>query len=271
MKRTAVALAIAAVGVAPVAASATTLHTGGSTGLLLLAQKLANAYHSAKHVTVTVTGGGSGAGIAGANSGKYDIGDSSRAPKAGDPAGLVFTPIDKEPFLVIVNPHNPIKSLTQAQIKGIFTGKITKWKSVGWSKGGTIKVVSRIGTSGTLATFQNLFLNGSAVKPSAPALASNGLVRSFVAGNASGIGFVTFQYSVGTHAIRPLQVSHVVGSLRNVINGHYRYWGYQYFVTKGAPKGAVKAYVTWVRTSAKAKSVMGPFAIPTNAAATTTH
>jgi phosphate transport system substrate-binding protein len=261
-RRATAAILIGAMVVAPVTAGATTIHTGGSTGLLLLAQKLANAYHAAKGVTVTVTGGGSGAGVKGAASGKYDIGDSSRAPKAGDAAGLYFTAIDREPFLVIVNPKNPIKSLTKAQIKGIFTGKITNWKSVGWSHGGTIKVYSRISTSGTLATFIKLFLGGQSVTASAPALASNGLDRSSVAGNKSGISFVTFQYSVGTSVIRPLKVSNIAGTLRNVINGSYKYWGFQYFVTKGAPKGAVKAYVTWVRGSSKARSVMGPYAIP---------
>jgi phosphate transport system substrate-binding protein len=264
MNRRATAVILAgAMVVAPVTANATTLHTGGSTGLLLLAQKLANAYHSATGVTVTVTGGGSGAGIKGAASGKYDIGDSSRAPKAGDNTSLRFTPIDREPFLVIVNPKNPIKSLTKAQIKGIFTGKITNWKSVGWSHGGTIKVYSRISTSGTLATFINLFLDGKSVTPSAPALASNGLDRSSVAGNKSGISFITFQYSVGTTIIRPLKVANVAGTLRNVINGSYKYWGYQYFVTKGSPKGAAAKYIKWVRSSSKARKVMGPYAIPT--------
>jgi phosphate transport system substrate-binding protein len=271
MKRVMIVSAVlAALAAAPVSAGAATLHTGGSTGLLLLAQKLANAYHSATHVTVTVAGGGSGAGISGANSGKYDIGNSSRAPKSSDPSGLVFTPVDREPFVIIVNPKNPIKTLTKAQIKNIFTGNTTKWSQLGWSGGGAIKVATRVGTSGTLATFRNLFLDGAAVTTSAPALASNGLDRSFVAGNKGGISFVTFQYTVGTSIVRPEKVSNVAPTLRNVINGSYKYWGYQYFVTKGKPAGAVKAYVSWVRTSAKAKSVMGPYAIPTTAAATTT-
>jgi ABC-type phosphate transport system substrate-binding protein len=58
-------------------------------------------------------------------------------------------------------------------------------------------------------------------------------------------------------------VANVAGTLRNVINGSYKYWGYQYFVTKGSPKGAAAKYIKWVRSSSKARKVMGPYAIPT--------
>ena len=72
--------AAAMLGAVPASASAVTIKTGGSTGLQLLAQKLANAYRVQHGVKITVAGGGSGAGIKGAASGKFDIGDSSRDP-----------------------------------------------------------------------------------------------------------------------------------------------------------------------------------------------
>ncbi len=261
--------AAAMLGAVPASASAVTIKTGGSTGLQLLAQKLANAYKAQKGVKVTVAGGGSGAGIKGAASGKFDIGDSSREPTGKDPSGLTFTPITREPFVVIVNPKNPIKSLTQAQIASIFLGKTTKWSQVGWKKGGAIKLYSRVGTSGTLATFQNLYLGGKKVSSSAVQLASNGLDRSSVAGNSHGISFVTYSYTVGTKVVRPLKVGGIAPTLKNVLNGSFKYWGYQYFVTKGAPKGAVKTYISWVR-SAKGAAVIKRYALPTKAPAKTT-
>jgi len=150
--------AAAMLGAVPASAGAVTIKTGGSTGLQLLAQKLADKFETT-HSSITigrVKGGGSGAGVRNASSGVFDIGTSSRDPASNDPTGLVFTPITKEPFAVIINPKNPIKSLTKDQIKGIFTGAITKWSEVGWAAGGTIAIGSRIGTSGTLATFRML-------------------------------------------------------------------------------------------------------------------
>ena len=247
--------------VAPASANAA-IKTGGSTGLQLLAQKLANAYKAEKGVKVTVAGGGSGAGIKGAASGKFDIGDSSRDPSAKDASGLWFTPVTREPFVVVVNPRNTVKSLTAAQIKSIFLGQTTKWSQLGWKNGGAIKVYSRIGTSGTLATFQKLFLDGAKVTSSAVQLPSNGLDRSRVAGNKDGITFLTYQYVVGTTVVRPVKVGGITGTLKNVLNGSYTYWSHQYFVTKVAPSGAVKTYIDWVRSSSGA-AVVKRYAIPT--------
>ena len=263
-KRSLISLAAAAAVLVavPASASAVTIKTGGSTGLQLLAQKLANAYKHQRGIKVTVAGGGSGAGVKGAASGKFDIGDSSRDPAGSDATGLWFTPVTREPFVVVVNPANPIKSLTEAQIRSIFLGQTTNWAQVGWSRGGAIKLYSRVGTSGTLATFKKLFLGGSSVSSSAVQLASNGLDRASVSRNKKGITFLTFQYTVGTRVVRPLKVGGITGSLKNVLNGSYRYWGYQYFVTKGAPSGAVGAYISWVRSSSGA-AVIKRYAIPT--------
>ena len=258
--------ATAALVVSAPAAGAGQLNVGGSTGLQLLAQKLAIQFERS-HADITigrVKGGGSGAGVRNASSGVFDIGTSSRDKASSDPTGLTFTPITKEPFAVIVNPANPIKSLSKDQIKGIFTGSITNWSQVGWPSGGAIKIASRIGTSGTLATFRQLFLDGDAITSSAVALASNGLDRSFVAqkGNKNAISFVTYAYIVGTKIVKPLRVSNVVPSLQNVISGRYKYWGYQYLVTKGDPAGDAKTFVDWVRSS-KGAAVMKGLAIPT--------
>jgi phosphate transport system substrate-binding protein len=254
--------AAAMLAAVPASASAVTIKTGGSTGLQLLAQKLANAYKIQHGIKVTVAGGGSGAGIKGAASGKFDIGDSSRDPAATDAKGLVFTPVTREPFVVIVNPKNPLKSLTKAQIKAIFTGRITRWSQVGWRAGGAIKLYSRVGTSGTLATFQKLYLDKQKVSSSAVQLASNGLDRASVARNSHGVSFVAFSYTVGVKNVRALKVGGIAGTLKNVLNGSFKFWGYQYFVTKGSPRGAVKTYISWVR-SAKGAAVIKRFALPT--------
>jgi phosphate transport system substrate-binding protein len=50
-----------------------------------------------------------------------------------DSAGvsLIETPIALDAFVFIINPNNPISSLTIKQIQDIYTGKITNWKAVG--------------------------------------------------------------------------------------------------------------------------------------------
>ena len=146
-------VAVTSAGARPVAATATTIKQGGSTGEQLRATALASRYNKIqKNVVVTVTGGGSGVGIQGAANGTFDIGDSSRDPAPSDPSSVVFTKTAREPFVIAVNPKNPISNLTTDQIKAILTGSVRDWKQVGWAKGGPIKVYGRIATSGTSAS-----------------------------------------------------------------------------------------------------------------------
>ncbi|MDR2574949.1 MAG: substrate-binding domain-containing protein [Treponema sp.] len=50
-----------------------------------------------------------------------------------DAAGvsLIETPIALDAFIFIINPYNPLTSLTINQIQNIYTGKITNWNEVG--------------------------------------------------------------------------------------------------------------------------------------------
>lgn len=261
------AVAAAVIAVVP-AAGATTYSTGGSTGMQVVASALAQAYtkKTGGKVRFTVAGGGSGAGINGAKNGTFVIGDSSNDPTSSE-KGLVFTPITVEPFLVIVNKANKVSTLTQDQINGIFTGQITNWSQVG-GENCAIKGYTRISGSGTLKTFQRLYLGGAAITGSFSAQGSNGLVRSGVAGNKCGVGFVTYAYTVGTSLpIKPLAVGGVAGTLANTKSGKFVYAGYQYFVTKGSPPaGDIATYVDWCRGPEGAK-IISKYALPTTAQA----
>ena len=245
----------------------TKIVTGGSTGLQILGSALASAYgkDTGGKYRVTVSGGGSGAGQTGAANGTFQIGNSSSDMSSSTPKGLTFTPITKEPFAIIVNKSNPVKGLTAAQVKAIFSGQVTNWKDVGWAQGGAIKCFSRVATSGTRQSFQKLFLGSisTPVSNSCPALASNALYRSAVANSKSGIAFVTYAYTIGSGGatVKTLPIDGVSPSLTNVVSNKYKFWNCQYFVTKGDPAGDVATYINWVR-SAKGATVIKAYAVP---------
>ena len=249
------------------AMAVTKIVTGGSTGLQILGSALASAYgkDTGGKYRVTVSGGGSGAGQTGAANGTFQIGNSSSDMSSSTPKGLTFTPITKEPFAIVVNKSNPVKGLTAAQVKAIFSGQVTNWKDVGWAQGGAIKCFSRVATSGTRQSFQKLFLGSisTPVSNSCPALASNALDRSAVANSKSGIAFVTYAYTIGSGGatVKTLPIDGVSPSLTNVVANKYKFWNCQYFVTKGDPAGDVATYINWVR-SAKGAAVIKAYAVP---------
>ena len=110
-----------------------TLTVSGSTTVLPIASKAATAFMNIySGLIVTVTGGGSGAGITAVGSGTVDIGMSSRDLQSSESnLGLVKHVIAKDGIVIIVNPaNNYVNNLSLAQLKAIYTGEIINWKDL---------------------------------------------------------------------------------------------------------------------------------------------
>ncbi|NOY66750.1 MAG: hypothetical protein GXP13_04990 [Gammaproteobacteria bacterium] len=56
---------------------------------------------------------------------------------------LIIYPIAKEPIIILVNQTNPVNNLSSQQVRDIFSGKITNWKTVGGNDQ-PIAVVTRL-------------------------------------------------------------------------------------------------------------------------------
>jgi len=119
-------------------AFADSIQCRGSDTVLPLAQAWAEAYMK-KHPgsSISVSGGGSGVGIAGLINGTTDVANASRPMKSSEKdkcKAKNFLPIEHKGALdglsIIVHPDNPVKSLTVEQVGAMFTGKITNWKQV---------------------------------------------------------------------------------------------------------------------------------------------
>ena len=105
---------------------------GGSSSVTPVMEKLKEAYAKAnKDVTVEVQQSDSTTGMTSAAEGVCDIGMASRELKDSElSAGLTPTVIATDGIAVIVNKDSSVDSLTSDQVKGIYTGTITKWSEV---------------------------------------------------------------------------------------------------------------------------------------------
>jgi phosphate transport system substrate-binding protein len=101
----------------------------GSSSVFPVMEKLAEAFKSVNPgVTVEVSQSDSTTGINSATQGVCDIGMASRALTDGETAkGVTGTKIALDGIAVIVNKVNPAENLSKEQVRGIFTGEITKW------------------------------------------------------------------------------------------------------------------------------------------------
>ena len=265
-RRLIVAIAVTtALAVVPALAyAATTISISGATASFPLIELLTTKYTKVRHgaVKFKVSQGGASVGISDAAAGRVSIGDSSRAPAATDPTGLVFYPIAKYFVCVTTNPANPISNLTAAQVAQIFTGKVRNWSQVsGATATGTIDVYSRTSVAGVLTTFQNTLLGGSKVSSVANQEASEGLMQNAVEHDPNAIGFNSDYFALAK-GINAVGYNGTACSTANVVAGTYPGVSDFYEVTKGPAHGAVEDFIYWIQTNAAAKKIIETNWIP---------
>jgi phosphate transport system substrate-binding protein len=256
-RRVAVATCLALLGPpAAVAAAKTIISMSGSTSIYPLATALATKYvQTNHHVGFKIFQGGSDIGINDVAHGRVTIGNSSRDPLPSDPHGLTFTKIARDGICVITNTSNPVPNLSQSEVQQIFAGHVTNWANVPGARArGAIDLLTRTAASGTADAFKQIFMGQSLnISGSAVAKQSNGLVAQQVRSDPNAIGFVSFDFIGGTHAI---PYKGVPCTLRNAKSGQYGGVRNFWMVTRGKPTGAAKAFLKWVTHSKQARTII---------------
>lgn len=104
---------------------------GGSSSVSPVMEKLIEAYAKVNSdITIELQQSDSTTGMTNAIAGTYDIGMASRELKDEEKAELTATTIAMDGIAVIVNKTNELSNITSDQVKGIYTGTITKWADV---------------------------------------------------------------------------------------------------------------------------------------------
>ncbi len=219
---------------------------GGSTTVQPLAQALADAFQK-KHpdVGITVAGGGTAAGIKGANEGTFDIGAASRDLKSGEPE-LITHLLAKDGIGIITSPGNTVTNLTKAQVVGIFKGTITNWQDVG-GPNHKINVFVRESGSGTRTAFQELVMGSENITNSALEQTSSGAIKQAVSGDSNAIGFESLAYV--DSSIKALDIDGVPATQANAKDGTYPIVRPLYFLTKEQPTGLVKDFIDFCQST----------------------
>ena len=207
-------------------------------------------------IEISVTGGGSGTGIAALLNGTTDVCAASRSIKAkelelGEQKGI--TPkeivVARDGIAVIVNPENKVDEISMAQLKGIFTGTMTKWSEVA---GGSdeIMVLSRESSSGTFVFFQEKVLQKEDYVRSARLMPATSAIVQTVAADKGAIGYVGLGYALGAgDKVKILGVKveaegvGVVPSEATVASGEYEIARPLHLYVNGEPTGATKEFI----------------------------
>jgi len=201
---------------------------------------------------VDVQTGGSSRGIADVVNGLADIGMASRALKPQEHA-LHGAIIAHDGITLILHQDNPVHDLTNEQIKAIYTGAITNWKTVG-GLNAPITVINKAEGRSTLELFLQYFSLSNRQIRAHVVIGDNEQGIKTVEGNPHAIGYVsigTVQYDARHGVpIRLLPLQHIPATLESVRNGTFPLSRPLTLVSKTLPTGLTETFIEFSRSPA---------------------
>jgi phosphate transport system substrate-binding protein len=260
---------------------ANSIQIKGSDTMVNLGQAWAEEFMKANpKVSVAVTGGGSGTGIAALLSNTCDIAELSRELKPEEIAMAKqkgFEPkqitVALDGLAVVVHPANPVSQLTMDQLAGIFSGSVRNWKEVGGSDL-PIVVLSREVNSGTHVYFKEHVLRRGSQESQAEfaanalMLSSSQAIADEVAQNSGAIGYFGMGYiSAKEKALaiaKDADSPYVRPTIENVVAKAYPISRPLLMVTRGQPQALVAEFLNFVLSPDGQKIVAKIDFVPVN-------
>jgi phosphate transport system substrate-binding protein len=253
------------------------LQIKGSDTLINLVQRLSETYmqeNPGKYISVT--GGGSGTGVAALINGKADVANASRLMKDKEIKQASDNGVDVKRIViamdglsVIVSNSNPVEKLTVDQIGSIFRGETTNWKDVG-GPDMEITLYGRQSNSGTFVFFRDFVLKGD-YSAGMNRMNGNSQIVEAIKQDRSGIGYVGVGYVKDATGLTVVKVASSAGASyasplnsADVRSGKYPLARPLNQYLNGVPKGEVKAFIDYELSPAGQRLVeeMGFFPIP---------
>jgi phosphate transport system substrate-binding protein len=243
----------------------TVIQNKGSDTLVNVAQAWAEAYQKVDpNVAISVTGGGSGTGIAALINGTVDIANASRAmkqkeidlakSKGHNPVKHV---VGYDALAVYLHKDNPAESLSLQQLAEIYGegGTFDKWTDLGLEvpgcEGQEIVRVSRQNNSGTYVYFREAVLGKERdYKLGSRDMQGSKDVVDLVEKTPCAIGYSGLAYA--TPQVKMACIAEQDGgpcvnpSVATASDGSYPIARPLFMYTSGQPTGAIKAYLDWI-------------------------
>jgi phosphate transport system substrate-binding protein len=241
-------------------ADKSTLAVKGSDTMVILGQRWAETYmKSNPGVTVQVTGGGSGTGIAALINGTTDICESSRPMEDKEKADLLSkrsaaaaeTKVALDALAVYVNEKNTVQDISIPALHKIYVGETKNWKDVG-GPDHAIVLYGRENNSGTYAYFKEHVLEKKDFAAGVQTLAGTSAVVSAVKGDQFGIGYGGIAYLEGIRALKVKKDDSspaIMPTLQTAQDASYPIARFLYFYTAGQPAGTALRFIDWVKSA----------------------
>ena len=150
--------------------------------------------------------------------------------------GFVQIPFCKDPMAIIVNEANPVKSLTVSQLREIFGGGVANWKEAGGPDHPIVSVVADRDT-GAYENFKGLVMGNREIAYDMMSYKSTDVIN-IVSHIPWSISFIAQGDVFNKKGIKPIRINNMLPK-----DAGYPYHQTFYYITKGEPFGATKAFI----------------------------
>jgi phosphate transport system substrate-binding protein len=242
----------------------TTIQNKGSDTMVNIALSWAETYRDVEpNVSIAVTGGGSGTGIAALINGTVDMANASRAMKENEYADAAANGVEAvehvvaiDALAVIVHPDNPVDQLTIDQLADMYTGRVTNWQEVGGIDA-PIVLLSRETNSGTHVYFleevvrrgesdnKDIFAPQTLLMTSSVGITSE-LRRNPRAIGYDGLGYVDPEHEKIIAIAQDNDSPYVMPTIASALSGEYPLARNLFLYTAGQPSGVIGEYLNWI-------------------------
>ena len=200
--------------------------------------ELAALFQERSGIAIRVDRSGTGAGLARLLAGEVDFAGVARALS---PAELERKPyfqiIGYDALGVFVNQASPVKALTKAQLKAIFTGQATSWKALGGPDAPVRPCSERHDSKrATLEALQALAMDGAPYR-GVKELEDPADCLAYVAATPGAIAAATMTYRIP--GVRPIAVEGLEPTPPNVRSSQYVLTRPLLLVSRDLPAGAL--------------------------------
>jgi phosphate transport system substrate-binding protein len=202
----------------------------------------ARLYEARTNTKVTVRGSSTIGALEAVAQGRHDLVATARAanPSEASEFDLQYTPVAWDSLAVIVNPKNPVQSLTLEQLRDLLAGKHATWSSLGGGAGAVNLYAVAGPNDGVEWSLRRLMFGRGWVNIASKRWYLNTQqLEDAIALDPNGIGVTLLSNVTGNTRVRPLAIDGVAPSLATMRDGSYPLVTELYLV--GRPSGATLA------------------------------
>lgn len=166
------------------------------------------------------------------------------------------TTIAFDALAVIINPLNPISNLSMSDLKEIFTGRISNWSTLGWSKGGDIKVFSQDPGRGGFVTWKHFVMGDKEhVTLGAKVLNGSSIVAKAISDNVNSIGYVG-TITANKAKSKMISVNNVYPSLEMISSCKYPICRELQILSRSQPDPRIQKFINYCLSSTEGQAII---------------